>query len=118
MSEDGERKTKTIAEMVGNYPAKDLPVIFADQAPVTSRQAGVVKFYLIRNDPSISADSTNNAQLVAQVVMPVGGFAATVTFFEDELNNLVAAGELKAELVEDARAFYRKRREEKDAVKS
>ena len=45
MSEDGERKTKTIAEMVGNYPAKDLPVIFADQAPVTGRQGGVVKFY-------------------------------------------------------------------------
>jgi hypothetical protein len=56
--------------------------------------------------------------LVAQVVMPVAGFAATVAFFEDELNNLVAAGELKAELVEDARAFYRKRREAKDAAKS
>lgn len=49
------------------------------------------------------------AQLVAQVIMPVAGFAGTVAFFEDELNNLVAAGELKAELVEDARAFYRKR---------
>lgn len=77
-----------------------------------------MKFYLIRNDPSISADSTNNAQLVAQVIVPVAGFAGTVAFFEDELNNLVAAGELKAELVEDARAFYRKRREEKDAAKS
>jgi hypothetical protein len=45
MSENAEKRTKTITEMVGNYPAKDLPVIFADQAPVTGRQGGVVKFY-------------------------------------------------------------------------
>lgn len=63
MSENGEKKTKTIAEIVGNYPAKDLPVIFADFVPATGRQAGTVKFYLMRTDPSISADSTFNPQL-------------------------------------------------------
>ncbi len=85
MSENGEKKTKTIAEIVGNYPAKDLPVIFADFVPATGRQAGTVKFYLMRTDPSISADSTFNPQLVAQIIMPAVGFASTAVFFENEL---------------------------------
>jgi hypothetical protein len=118
MSENGEKKTKTIAEMVGNYPVKDLPVIFADFVPATGRQAGMVKFYFMRNDPSISADLTSNPQLVAQVVMPAMGFASTAVFFENELETMITAGELKPEIVEDMRAFYRKRREEKDAAKS
>jgi hypothetical protein len=118
MPENGEKKTKTIAELVGNYPVKDLPVIFADFVPATGRQAGAVKFYLMRNDPSISGDSTFNPQLVAQVIMPVVGFVTTAVFFENELENMITAGELKAEMVEELRATYRKRREEKDAVKS
>ena len=50
--------------------------------------------------------------------MPASGFAATAAFFEDELSNMVATGELKAEFVEELRDTYRKRREERDAKRS
>ena len=116
--ESGEKKIKTLTEMVGNYPAKELPLIFADRVPSIGWLGGAVKFYLLRNDPSISGESTNNPQLVAQVVMPIGGFAATALFFEDELNNMIASGDLKREYVNELRTFYRKRREEKDAAKN
>jgi hypothetical protein len=122
MSESEEEKTKTygeiLAEMIGKYPPKDLPIIFADYVPSASWQGGVVKFYFIRNDPSISADLTNSPQLVAQVAMPISGFASTVIFFEEQLKKMVTSGDLKSEVIEAARAFYRKRREEEDVAKS
>jgi hypothetical protein len=40
MAETAEKPIRTLTEMVGHYPPKDLPVIFADQAPVTGRQGG------------------------------------------------------------------------------
>jgi hypothetical protein len=118
MLESGEKKAKTpaeiLAEMIGNYPAKDLPVIFADHVPSAGWGGGVAKFYFIRHDPSISGDSTKSAQLVAQVVMPISGFASTVVFFEEQLKMMIDGGHLKPEAVEVLRASYRL----KDAPKS
>ncbi|MGO8845848.1 MAG: hypothetical protein ACLQFI_11050 [Methylocella sp.] len=111
---------KTLADFLGKYPPKDLPVIYADSAPITWRGGGVVKFYFIRNEPSITADSTTEPQLVAQVVMPAENFAAMVLFFDDEVNAMVRAGTLKPDVVEKTRAFYRDRRaqlDQKDASK-
>ena len=113
-----EKENKTLADLIGKFPPKDLPVIYADNAPITGRGNGTVKFYLIRSDPSLTADGSNNPHLVAQVVMPINGFVATAVFFEDELSNMVAGGELKADFVEEMRDTYRKRREERDAKRS
>ena len=110
MAEVVEKPIKTLAETIGNYPAKDVPVIFTDQVPSASWLGGVVKFYFIRYDPSISADLTNSAQLVAQVVMPIGGFASTVVFFDEQLKKMIERGDLKPEAVEELRASYRLRK--------
>lgn len=114
MAESSEKPIKSLIEMVGNYPAKDLPIIFADHVPSTSWQGGVAKFYLMRNDPSISADLTHNAQLVAQIVMPIHGFALAAVFFEEQLKRMIEDGTLKPEAIEQMRASYRV----KDAIKS
>lgn len=112
---------KTLADFVGKYPPKDLPVIYADSAPVTGRGGGMIKFYLVRNDPSMTADLTIQPQLVAQVIMPVMNFASMALFFDDEVHAMVKAGDLKADAVEQTREFYRNRRaqlEQKDGSKS
>lgn len=78
--------------MADEYPNVHFPTVFADGVASVSNSASVVKFYLYRQDPSFNADGTSTPTSMAQVIMPMEGFAATALFFERRLKNYIEAG--------------------------
>jgi hypothetical protein len=75
-----------------------LPTIFTDGISSLTRGPGVVKFYMIRFDPSVGGGGPNMQVPAAQVVMTSVGFAATVIFFQRQLAEMLAKGEVSREL--------------------
>lgn len=69
------------------------PTIYADQVVNVANNPSVTKFYLSRNDPSLSADG-EQARIVAQIVMPMPSFLNTYVFFE-----LIVQGMLDQKLI-------------------
>jgi hypothetical protein len=88
------------------FPPAECPLFYADGVIAISRSGGAVKFYLMRYDPNVLADGTNNPQYVAQIVMPAAGFAAAVVLFDSQLQEMIDKAEIKREFVEQQRKFY------------
>ena len=83
-----------------NYPTSYLPTVFADAVPTMTHAGGIVKFYYARIDPSFTADKTVKNNVIAQVIMPIEGFAQAVAFFDAQLEGIIREGLIKRETVE------------------
>ena len=74
------------------YPPLGTPVVYADYVPNLNYAPDLVKFYLMRNDPSVNAVGASQPNIVGQVVMSTNGFIATATFFKRMLAHMVQEG--------------------------
>jgi hypothetical protein len=90
------------------FTTRDCPVVYADFAATVSRNGGAIKFYLVRFDPSITADGTNQTEYVAQIILPALGFVNLATFFDAQLKEMLNKGEVKLADVEQARKHFEK----------
>lgn len=99
---------KQMVEQTGKFPPRDCPVVYADVVASMARNGGAIKFYLVRFDPSLTADGTNQTQYVAQIILPAVGFVNAVTFFDAQLKEMLNKNEVTAELVDRARKFHEK----------
>jgi len=68
-----------------------------------ANSSAMVKFYFLRFDPSFSGDRTSSTQAIAQVAMPMDGFAAMVTFFDNALKGYIAQGLITEDRVNELR---------------
>jgi hypothetical protein len=81
------------------------PTIFTDGFwNVAVNKNGVIKIYLVRNDPAFNS-SNNRLTVFSQLVVPIGGFIASVIFLEKQLKALVADGHVSQQQVDEARAI-------------
>lgn len=90
--------------MSDNFPNVHFPTVFADGVATVSNSRSVVKFYLYRHDPSFVADGTSYPTPMAQVIMPIEGFAAATLFFEKQLNSYIAQGIITEQRIAEMRA--------------
>jgi hypothetical protein len=83
------------------FPPALLPTIYADGVLNLAHTPMLVKFYLVRNDPSQTADDYEKfkTQTVAQVVMSMRGFAEMALFFEEALKEFIKDNQSLAGLV-------------------
>ena len=92
---------------VQGYPDRNFPVVFADGVLAAAIGAGVVKYYLMRVDPSFAGNGTSSIVPFAEVVMPTEGFAATAAFFEANVHTLISLGALTNEKYEEFKQNFR-----------
>ena len=85
------------------FPPSELPTVFADGMINLARTGGVVRFYLMRTDPSMTESTNYQAQPVAQVIMPLVSFVQTAMFIEHQLNRLVEIGAIDQAMVDEFR---------------
>lgn len=67
------------------FPPADLPTLFADGILNIAPSAEMVRFYLYRTDPDQAGVNRFENRTVAQIVMPLKGFIASVLFFSRAL---------------------------------
>ena len=72
----------------------DVPCIYADDVVNLSSSAGVLKFFLTRNDPPPEGESEPISCSVAQIVMPKAKLLEMVIFFQHSLGELERKGSL------------------------
>ncbi len=96
---ENDKSEAAPAAIAPEYPPQHLPVAFADGVKSISWGLGVVKFYFHRYDPDMNAKFDNQAQPVAQVVMPIAGFLRTSLFFQRTVEGMVKDGTIPAELM-------------------
>jgi hypothetical protein len=82
MAEDVKENAQAV------FPSPSISTIYADVVVNVSHNASVVKFYLGRNDPSVSAN-VEQTRITDQVVMPVPSFINTFVFFERIVKGMV-----------------------------
>jgi hypothetical protein len=70
------------------FPPPQLPTVFADGVTNLATSLSVAKFYLARNDPSLTGDGQNRLQVFAQIIMPISGFLQAFAFFERTIDNM------------------------------
>ena len=92
-----------------------IPTVFADGIMNLSNNNEVVKFYLARMDPNITGSTGQQTNAIVQVVMPVSAFATTVVFFEDVMKNLIEAGTVNKDSVEQMRSEISQKADNGDA---
>jgi hypothetical protein len=69
-----------------------VPTFYADAIANFAHAPGIVRTYLIRFDPALSATGTARPSLVAQLVMPTNGFLTMALFFEAQVKSMIASG--------------------------
>lgn len=79
------------------YAESNLPVAYVDTVSSLSFTGETVKFYLARFDPSINSVGTNKTQVVAQVIMPISGFASATIFLQHMLGVIRERGAISDE---------------------
>ena len=72
----------------------DVPFIYADDVANLSSSAGVLKFYLTRNDPRPEGEGEPISRTVAQIVMPKAKLMELVIFFQHSFGELERKGSL------------------------
>jgi hypothetical protein len=72
----------------------EVPCIYADDVANLSSSAGVLKFYLTRDDPPPEGEPASISRTVAQIVMPKGKLMELVIFFQQSLGELERKGSL------------------------
>ena len=82
------------------YPFSTAVALFADSVPSLTFNAGIVRFYCSRIDVSVNGLGSSANNTVAQIIMPVEGFASAVTFFEAQLEAMVRRGLIDREKIE------------------
>jgi hypothetical protein len=88
------------------HPGQHFPTVYAEGTLSTSWKNGIAKFYLYRLDPNFLAGKDSGFLPVAQVILPIEGFAATAIFFRHQLKRMVDAGAISAEEVARLEALY------------
>lgn len=91
----------------GNYPPFNFPCVFADGVSSLSYSKSVVKFFLCRFEPELGGTPGSKLTPMAQVVMPMEAFIATLAFFEIRLEALKAAGLVTQSQLDEARRTAR-----------
>lgn len=89
---------------LSDFPAPHFPTVFADGVSTLVNSPSVVKFFLARFDPSFAGDGRSQLQAIAQVVMPLDGFATMFVFFETQLRHLVQGGFISEARLAEIRA--------------
>jgi hypothetical protein len=82
------------------FPPEDLPTIFADFVSNFAPLASTARFYLVRTEPDVSGVNAYKNVPVAQIIMPLDGFVATVLFLNHALEGLVKLGTVRQETVD------------------
>lgn len=72
----------------------DVPCIYADDVANLSSSAGVLKFFLTRNDPPPEGEPEPVTRRVAQIVMPKAKLLEMIIFFQHSLAELEQKGSL------------------------
>jgi hypothetical protein len=88
------------------FPPENMPTAFADGVANIAPSLTTVKFYLYRTDPDISGAPRYRNAIVAQVVMPIDGFVASVAFLNRSVSRLVEQGALNKEQVDAIYSQY------------
>lgn len=85
------------------YLDHNVPVVYADAIANVASSGQVVKLYLGRFDPAL--DGSNKAQFVpvAQLIMPLDGFAGLATFMSAAIDRMIADGSITREVLNAAR---------------
>lgn len=83
------------------FPQANFPVAYADGVVSASRGPHHVKIYLYRADPHPFARGPVNQIPIAQIVMPLDGFADTAIFFARTVKRLAADGKLTQKSLDD-----------------
>lgn len=92
MSDPGRIADNLAERPAAEFPTPATPTIFADGVSSYAPGAGVTKFFLYRLDPNMYARGGVKANPIAQVVMPVHGFAQTAALFQHGVRQLITAG--------------------------
>jgi hypothetical protein len=82
------------------FPPEGLPTVFADFASNMAPLSATARFYLVRTEPDVSGVNAYKNVPVAQIIMPLEGFAATVVFLNRALEGLVRNGAVRKETVD------------------
>jgi hypothetical protein len=99
--------------MAGNpdqpiYPPESVPVIFADGIANFANSTDFFKFYLFRQDPSISGFGQAEVRAAAQIVMPMSGALLSIAFLNLVMEDLASKDPNIAQKWEDAQATQAK----------
>jgi len=89
------------------YPAVTCPTVFADGVLNLSIAPGVVKYYLLRFEPSFSGVNQFETQPIAQIVMPTEGFVTTALYFNAQIERLIKANFITRERVAELNTLFK-----------
>lgn len=85
------------------FPSPGLPTLFADGILNVALSASNAKFYLFRQDPSLTGSQHNKVQPIAQIVMPLEAFVTAAAFFQANVERLIANGNFPRERADQLR---------------
>jgi hypothetical protein len=88
------------------FPPPGLPTVFADAVANLAPLSNTARFYLLRSDPDIGGLNKYHNVPVAQVVMPIEGFAAAVIFLNRALEGLVERGLIPRDRVDSIKQAF------------
>lgn len=89
------------------FPGPNFPVVYADSVSSIASGDGMVKFYLVRNEPNFLGNNTSHLNTFSQIVMPISGWIAAAVFFEQQLRVFIENGTVQGDAVEALRAQFR-----------
>jgi hypothetical protein len=88
------------------HPSPTIPTIYADFVPNLAPGTQTIKFYLARAEPNSAGVGPYRNQVVAQVVMPSGGFLNMMAFFQYAIPKFIEGGIVSKEAWEAAKKIY------------
>jgi hypothetical protein len=103
---DGDPFPRAVQDSRPNFPAANMPAIYADVIWNVARGPGVVKMYLARNDLDLGGSPASQLNVFAQLVLPTLSFAAGAIFMSRQLKVMLNSGEVtQAQIDEIETAF-------------
>ena len=85
-----------------------VPTIYCDGIANLANTAEITKMYLYRADPIPSDTNRGQAQIAAQVIMPIASMVNMFVFLERSLNRLAEQGFLGKDQIENERQLLKK----------
>jgi hypothetical protein len=85
------------------YPPPHFPTVFADGVSNIANTPTIVKFFMMRFEPSLTSSGPQKPQAFAQVIMPMDGFMATFAFFEAAIKRYLSQGTISEERLNEMR---------------
>ena len=92
--------------VANDFPPVGFPTVFADGVLNLAISPAVVKFYLLRYEPSLKGTNEYQTQPVAQVVMPVDGFLSAAAFLGAQVELLIRSGFTTQERYDEYRRIF------------